>query len=144
MATTAPKKDVSQVRPKKIQVNLGGKKHTLIFDLNAMGLVEEQYDTVEDAFNLMDEGKIIPVRFCLWASLQPEADEKGEEITEHQVGAWVTLANLSEVVAALLEAFMSGVPDEVRAKIEAAQKAKAEGKPPKGDSGNVEAQGTES
>jgi len=117
------------VRPKPSKVTLGGKVRHLLFDLNSMAEIEDVYDSVEHAFELVDEGKVKPIRFMVHATLAAKPEGSADYTTffdgkpsEQDVGSWIGMGNIGDVGAALMDAFMSQVPEEVRKKIEDAQK----------------------
>lgn len=84
------------------------KERTLKLDLNAMVAFEEVTgkSLMKGTFKSKD---MTPrdLRVMLWACLLHE----DEELTEKQVGSWVTVGNLMEVTGKLNEAFEVAMPE---------------------------------
>ena len=79
-------------------ITLGGKKRHLKYDLRALELMRERFGVTgpfkDFAENLFSTPlPLSALRTILWAGLVHEQPN----LTEHQVGAWVDLANLSEI-----------------------------------------------
>lgn len=113
----------SSMKPKPHYVELD-KKRPIIFDLNTFDQIEDDFDTTEEAFDAMGEGKMKAVLVILTAALC--SADPTNPITRHDAGKLVNMGNMGAVSEALNAAFMAELPEDVRAKIEAAQaKAKA-------------------
>ncbi|MFD1675406.1 hypothetical protein [Alicyclobacillus fodiniaquatilis] len=97
----------SDVKLKPIPVELD-KKRNLKFDMNAYAELEEKFGTVQAALDLLNKQQFKATRFLLWAGLQHE----DENLTEHQVGAMVSPADLAHISEPLMQAIMDSLPKE--------------------------------
>jgi hypothetical protein len=96
-------KDIKIV-PVKIMLD---KERTLLLDLNAFAELEEVYESVDDALDGLQKGKIKAVRAILWAGLVHE----DEELTQKDVGKLIGFSNLQEISAKINEAFSIHMSD---------------------------------
>ncbi|AUS03418.1 tail protein [Paenibacillus phage Wanderer] len=107
-------------RPKGVQIVFEGEEtpRTLLFDMNAMCVLEERFGDALAAFNKMiggqgeDESKpnisFVTLRALLFAGLAHE----DETLTEQQVGAKIGFDNMSELADKIIEAFNLSIPGE--------------------------------
>lgn len=137
---------VEAVKTPQITLEIGGKKRTLLFDLNSFAELELKYGSVEKAMEALQSGSVIASRTMLWAGLihdEAVLDEVTGEpirynITPHMVGSWLTatdVQNLGDVLSAAMTtslvqpdkrvAAVSTVPDGT-AKVELTDEEKAE------------------
>lgn len=84
------------------------KDRTLKFDLNAFCLAEEKSKTSLQEIVDRDRMSMTELRAYLWAGLVHE----DADLTLEQVGALVSLANMGEVGAKILEAISASMPEE--------------------------------
>ena len=99
-------KSLKAVKIKKVTIELGEKERTLCYDLNAFSAMEEKFDTIENALQALQDGKIKALRFILWAGLTSE----DSVLTETEVGKEVGLANLEYVIQKVNEAISDSLP----------------------------------
>lgn len=108
--------NVDKVKTKKVLLTLGGKERTIVYDFNALALVEEVHGDIDKAFQKLTAG--IPVallRDLIWAgTANTEMNLKTGEmaISKFEVGAWLQdFGNLQELMTAVAEAFNNSMPD---------------------------------
>ncbi|GMA52069.1 hypothetical protein GCM10025857_34260 [Alicyclobacillus contaminans] len=97
---------VSDVRVKVVPVTLD-KERTLKYDLNAFAEIEDRFGTLQKAFEELEKRKLKAVRAILWAGLLHE-DPK---LTEQQVGAMLSFADLASILPDVMKAIMAALPD---------------------------------
>jgi len=85
------------------------KERTLKFDLNALCILQDTFDNLEDAFKGLGEKDFKVIRKLIYAVL---AHEEDETFTEKQAGGLVTVANMTEVVEALGKALSESMPED--------------------------------
>lgn len=104
-----------------VTITLGGKERVLKYDMNAFGVLEQKFGTVEAAMESLTTGKIGNVKYLLWAGLihneVAEFDEDGEpikyNITPYNVGAMIeSPAVMASVVGEMSKAISSSLPTE--------------------------------
>lgn len=95
-----------------------GKKHKLIFDMNAIEVLEETFGNLEEAFRVLEEleekKKTSPFKHFLRALLMHEfADDENDydKFTSYQAGKLFNLKLFPTVLEALTEAIQLGSPD---------------------------------
>lgn len=86
------------LKPKTVDIELGGKVRTMRLDLNALcGLAEEGQD-LDSLKLLLVAGKttLLTLRLMLWAFLISDADDKGEaDFSKKTVGGWIDAENMA-------------------------------------------------
>jgi hypothetical protein len=97
---------VNDVKVKKIPVMLDKERH-LVFDLNAFCELEDKYGGQKEALEALNSGSFKAIRAFLWAGLLHE----DENITEKQVGSWITMDNISEISDRITEAMKNALPE---------------------------------
>jgi hypothetical protein len=91
------------------------KERTLLFDLNTLVDLEEEYGDIEAAMKELTSkkaGKMKTIRKFLWLGLKHEE----EELTEKQAGALIPFNKLDEMSEKLLEALDISMPDNKNSK----------------------------
>lgn len=90
-----------------IAVELGGQKRFLRFDFNALAALEERtgMNVLNDA--VWRDINARNLRAFVWAALLHE----DPTLTEDQVGSWMTIATMGELVTVIQKAFQSSFPD---------------------------------
>lgn len=115
-------KDVRSDLAAQEEILLGGRKRTIVYDLNAFAVMEAKYGSIDNAMKSLMKGKIPDVRFILWAGLIHDEteydDETGEPIKYnvkvHEVGSWIkTPALLQQCMILLNRALADQAPDNV-------------------------------
>lgn len=97
----------------------GGKSRFIRFDLNAFAEMETLFGSMEEAQERLKGGSMRDIRTVLWLGLiwdEAVIDEiTGEPIkynlTQYQVGSWLTTLNLEEVMKKLQDAISGSLPD---------------------------------
>lgn len=105
-----------------VEITLAGKKYPIRYDMNAFGVLEKKFGTVEAAMNSLSEGKLGDVKYLLWAGIihdQVESfdEETGEplkyKITPYQVGAAIhSPAAMADVIEDMTKALVASMPTE--------------------------------
>lgn len=94
--------NINKVRREPIIITLSdGKPRELVFTLNALGLIEEKYGSVQAGFEKLDQQSVLAVRFILWAALQ----HTSPELSEQQVGDMIDVRLMQDYMKTLGEAF---------------------------------------
>ncbi len=96
---------VSDVRTKAIAIDLD-KRRYLRYDLNALALLEERFGGLDEMAQAFERPSARTVRAVLHAGLVHE--DPG--LTEQQVGAMLTLAELPGIVSKIGEALSLAMP----------------------------------
>lgn len=99
--------------------DFGGKSRFIRFDLNAFAEMETLFGSMDEAQERLKGGSMKDIRTVLWLGLiwdEAVIDEvTGEPIkynlTQYQVGSWLTTLNLEEVMQKLQEAISGSLPD---------------------------------
>ena len=78
------------------------------FNLNAFAELEDQFGSQGQAFQKMQQGAVKATRTLLWVGLLHE-DEK---LTERQVGAMISLANVERIIEQITEALTAVLPED--------------------------------
>ena len=97
----------------------GGKSRFIRFDLNAFAEMETLFGSMEEAQERLKGGSMKDIRTVLWLGLiwdEAVLDEvTGEPIkynlTQYQVGSWLTTLNLEDVMQKLQDAISGSLPD---------------------------------
>lgn len=101
----------------------GGKKRYVKFDLNAFAEMEAIYGNMDEAQTKLAGGHMKDIRTVMWlglihdeANLDPITGEPiSYNLSQYQVGSWLTPLNLKEVMAKLQSAINGSMPDEATA-----------------------------
>lgn len=100
---------LQDVKPKKVVLTFrDGSAHEILFTLNALALLEEKYGDIDAAFEKLDKGSFLAIRYMLWAALQHEENP----LTEDEVGKNIDISSLSDISGILTEAVENGMPTE--------------------------------
>lgn len=97
--------NVADIRPKPVKVMLD-KERSLVYDFNALALIEEHYDTMANAMEALSKGSVRAIRVFLWAGLVHE----DETLTLKEVGKWApsVVLGLSDKITEALNAALPG------------------------------------
>ncbi len=101
--------------PKPIELDLGGKKRNLRFDLNAFAELEEYYGTIDGAMEALEKGSIKALRAIIWAGLLHEEPE----LKPSDVGSWIDIQDLPAFSETLGQALTAALPAPEEAKMSA-------------------------
>ena len=108
---------MSDLRPKPPEIELGGKKYGILFNLNAIDEIQDRFDIpISKLADLMqDERKVFKVLKSLLAILINEAiddSESGEpHVDEKFVGRKITVADIPTLKDKVFVAFAEGMPE---------------------------------
>lgn len=108
---------MSDLRPKPPEIELGGKKYGVLFNLNAIDEIQDRFDIpISKLAELMqDERKVFKVLKTLLSILINEAiddSESGEpHVDEKYVGRKITVADIPTLKDKVFIAFTAGMPE---------------------------------
>ncbi len=108
---------MSDLRPKPPEIELGGKKYGVLFNLNAIDEIQDRFDIpISKLADLMqDERKVFKVLKTLLAVLINEAiddSESGEKhVDDKFIGRKITVADIPNLKDTVFSAFMAGMPE---------------------------------
>jgi len=100
-------KYLEDIREKAVTVILDKERH-IIFDLNALADLEEEYGDITEAFKKLQSGSIKAIKKFIFIGFKHE----DEELTEREAGKMVTLENMGSLGTAVNEAMGRGFPNE--------------------------------
>jgi len=98
--------NLGDVRQKPVKITLGGQERELRFDMNAFAELEDLYGSIQAGFEALASGKFKPIRTMLWLALLHE----NPNLTEREVGSWISIGDLAEVASKLTEEFSKSLP----------------------------------
>lgn len=117
--------NLKDIRPKKHTINADGEDIAVIFDMNSLALLEEEYGGIEEALAVLEEGSIKGLKTLLWAGVSHKYmnyETEKMEITKAKVGSWIPLGKFADMQEVLMDAFMDSMPEaqkeEITEKIE--------------------------
>lgn len=98
----------NNVKVKGVELDLD-KKRTLLFDLNALIELEDDYGSIDGAFTAINtsKGRMKNLRRLLFIGLKHE----DEELTEQQVGKFLDMNNIMDISEKLIDTFGISLPD---------------------------------
>lgn len=108
---------MSDLRPRGVEIEIGGQKRTFLFTINAIDQIQEKcnaplFDAVKYAAQVvdgeMDHDTIQNFRTIVTILLN---DENDGELTEKEVGRMLDLGNYRKVAYAVLRAYGVSLPD---------------------------------
>lgn len=108
---------MSDLKPKGIKVELGGQERKILFTINAIDEIQTRcnqalFDAVKfvagAADGATDADTLKNFRLILTILLN---SNNTEEVTEQEVGDWVTLGNYRHIAWAILKAYGFSLPD---------------------------------
>ena len=108
---------MSDLRPKPPEIEIGGKKYGVLFNLNAIDEIQDRFDIpISHLAELMqDERKVFKVLKSLLAILINEAIddlESGEpHVDEKFIGRKIKVADIPTLKDKVFSAFADGVPE---------------------------------
>lgn len=108
---------MSDLKPKPIGLELGGKEYGLLFNLNAIEEIQDKFDIpISKLTDLMrDERQVFKVLKSLLAILINEAIDDAENgdphIDERFVGRKITVAEIPKLKEKIFAAFTDGMPE---------------------------------
>ena len=108
---------MSDLRPKPPEIEMGGKKYGVLFNLNAIDEIQDRFDIpISKLAELMqDERKVFKVLKSLLAILINEAIDESESgephVDEKFVGRKITVADIPMLKDKVFTAFTAGMPE---------------------------------
>lgn len=108
---------MSDLRPKPQQIEIGGKKYGVLFNLNAIDEIQDKFNIpISKLADLMqDERKVFKVLKSLIAILINEAIDDAENgephIDEKFIGRKITVADIPNLKMNVFSAFTMGMPE---------------------------------
>ena len=108
---------MSDLRPKYPEVEIGGKKYGVLFNLNAIDEIQDRFDIPisQLAELLQNERKVFKVLKSLIAVLINEAiddSESGEKhVDEKFIGRKITVSDIPTLKEKVFDAFTAGMPE---------------------------------
>ncbi len=108
---------MSDLRPKPPEIELGGKKYGILFNLNAIDEIQDRFDIpISQLGDLMkDERKVFKVLKTLLCILINEAiddSESGEpHVDDKFIGRKITVADIPTLKDKVFSAFAAGMPE---------------------------------
>ena len=102
---------IANLQKKSVEIEVDDAKYYLRFDLNALVRLEDAYGNIETAFDFEENpvGAIGKLRKILFVGLEANHPK----ITEEEVGAMFSVANLGEFQTAIGKAMDLAMPDTV-------------------------------
>ena len=85
------------------------KERTLKFDLNALCILQDEFENLDEAFKGLGKKDFKVIRKLIYAVL---AHEEDDSFNEKKAGSLVTIQNITEVAEALAEALSDSMPDD--------------------------------
>ncbi len=84
------------------------RERSLKFDLNALCILQDKFDDLEQAFAGIGERDFKTIRTLVYAVL---AHEEDESFSEKDAGSLVTMQNIAQVAEALSQALTASMPE---------------------------------
>jgi hypothetical protein len=104
---------------KDVSVTLcDGTKHKLVYTLGALAKLEEEYGSVDKAFEALDKNSMNAVITVLWAGMLHE----DRNLSKDDVAFNIDIAGLSDIMESVNTALTQDMPDasDIKAEAEAA------------------------
>lgn len=96
------------VRPKTVELELGEKVYNLVYDFNAFAELEENFGSVQGAFERMAASpRMKDILIIIKAGLA----SSDEEVTTKELGKYLTPATLPKVMELVNEAISMAMPE---------------------------------
>ena len=108
---------MSDLRPKPLKIEIGGKEYGLLFNLNAIDEIQDALDLpISEVYKAMnDERRVFKVLKTMLAVMINEAindAESGEEhVTPEFVGRKIKVSDIKSMKEKAYKAFTDGMPD---------------------------------
>jgi len=99
--------NLRSIKQKPVDIEIEGKIYKLVYTLNSIIEVEEEYGSLNAALDKMEEGSIKAIRKLIWAGFIQEHPE----ITEVQVGAMLPMESMSEIADIIAEVLGGSMPE---------------------------------
>ena len=105
---------LAKLRKKSVEITIEDDTYFLRYDLNALVMLEDAYDNIEEALNFEEnpKGAIGKLRKVLYVGLMANHPD----ISEDDVGGLFTVENLSDFQDAIAKAMDAAMPDEAEVK----------------------------
>ena len=107
---------MSDLRPKPITIEIGGKEYGLLFNLNAIDEIQDQLDLPLSKFYeaMSDERKVFKVLKTMLAAMINEAIDdggEGEHVTPQFIGRKIRISDISTLKDSVFKAFTNSMPE---------------------------------
>lgn len=99
--------NLRSIKQKSVDIEIEGKIYKLVYTLNSIIEIEEEYGSLNAALDKMEEGSIKAIRKLIWAGFIQEHPE----ITEVQVGAMLPMESMSEIADIIAEVLGGSMPE---------------------------------
>lgn len=99
--------NVNKVKRAPVYVEID-KTRQLRYTLNSFALMEDRYNTIDEAMKLMEGGSVKAIRFLLWIGLIHE----DKSLTEEMVGDMIELGDLADIAQMVNTAMSVDLPDQ--------------------------------
>lgn len=101
------KSNLSSVKAKKAYLELGGKQYELKYDLNAFAEIEEEYGSITELLEKMENGSAKAIRAMVWAGLLCNEDYP----TEKEVGTLINMNDMQKIADAIQVSLVNSLPE---------------------------------
>lgn len=106
---------MSELRPKPLKIEIGGKEYGLLFNLNAIDEIQDQLDLpLSRLYEAMsDERKVFKIlRTMLTVMINEAIDEEGgERVTEKFIGRKINPLDIQKLKNSVFTAFTQSMPE---------------------------------
>lgn len=99
--------NLSNIKAKKAYLELGGKQYELKYDLNAFAEIEEEYGSITELLEKMENGSAKAIRAMVWAGLLCNEDAP----TEKEVGTLINMNDMQKIADAIQVALVNSLPE---------------------------------
>lgn len=93
-------------------VVLKGVEYKLAFDMNAIGMLEEFYGTVDEVFKNIGSGKMRDTHILLWSMINAGFDDESNYVSIREVGTLFTLDDIVALSSQVNDVFTESMPEE--------------------------------
>jgi hypothetical protein len=100
----------------KHQIELNGENYNLSFDMNALGLLEEHWGSMEDAFRMALSGTLEGTKSLLWAGINAGFEDEGDYLSMKEVGSLIGIGQVSFILNTIPKLFIDSLPEEKEVK----------------------------
>lgn len=102
-------KELTLVKPNRKSIVIDDKKYTMVYDFNAFAELEEEYGTIQNAFDALTKGnKVVDILKILHAGLASNKEVPSLKV----LGSHITLAEIPQIAECISECIESAMPKE--------------------------------
>ena len=106
MSNSLNTSNIRDIKVQEIEVNFDRVRH-IRYDLNALGILDERFGSINEAFEELGKMKAKAITTMLWAGLIHE----DEELTEKYVGSLIGMGNIAEIMSIISETLGVALPE---------------------------------